>query len=50
MGEAFKYAHDYGMEPAADYGYVAKDQSCKYDASKVVARPTGSVQVPVNSV
>ncbi len=38
------------MEPASVYGYLAKDQSCRYDSSKVVARPTGSVQVPANSV
>ena len=50
MGTAFDYARDYGMEPASDYGYTAKDGTCHYDSSKVVCKPTGRVNVPPNSV
>ncbi len=47
---SFKYIHDFGIEAAANYPYVGKDQNCNYDASKVVAKATSTVQVTSNSV
>jgi hypothetical protein len=37
------------MMQAKDYPYTAEDGTCKFYATKVVVRPTGSVAVSPNS-
>lgn len=42
---AYDYIKTHGIMKSSDYPYKARDQSCKYDATKVVFKPTGYVEV-----
>jgi cathepsin L len=50
MDNAFKYTQKYGIESEANYGYKAVDGSCKYNASKVVFKNSGFVDVPARNL
>jgi C1A family cysteine protease len=43
---AFNYTSKYGVETEANYPYLGKDQKCKYNASDVVYKNTGWMDVP----
>jgi len=45
MDNAFKYIKQYGIESEADYPYKGRQNKCKYDATKVVTKVTGFVDV-----
>jgi cathepsin L len=46
MDQAFDYVQQYGIERESDYAYTARDGKCHYDASKVVTKVTGHVDIP----
>lgn len=45
MDQAFQYIKDFGSETEQAYPYKARDQSCAYDKSQVVASVTGFTDV-----
>jgi cathepsin L len=45
MDNAFAYIKKYGIESELDYPYTGRDGRCKYDASKVVTKVTGWMDV-----
>jgi C1A family cysteine protease len=49
MDNALKYTQQYGVESEADYGYTAKQGSCKYSSSKVVFKNGGHKDVTARS-
>lgn len=49
MEYCFKYTKEKGIMRASDYPYVAKVQTCKYNASKIVFKNTGYNNVPKNN-
>jgi len=49
MDQAFEYIEKYGIERESDYPYTAQDGDCKYDASKVVTKVSGYVDIPTGS-
>lgn len=49
MDDAFTYLEKNKLETEADYGYTARDGTCKYDATKGIAGDTGFHDVTVNS-
>ena len=44
----FKYTRDKGIMQESDYPYVAKEETCKFDSSKVVFKNTGYINVRAN--
>lgn len=46
MDAALRYVRDYGIMQSSDYAYTGKDESCKYDRSKVILRVRGSATLP----
>lgn len=48
MPPAFDYVVKNGIERESDYPYTARDGKCKFDASKVVFKPSGYTEVPEN--
>lgn len=46
---AYQYVESQGIEQEADYGYTAKDGTCKYDKTKVVVYNTGYTQIQHNN-
>jgi C1A family cysteine protease len=49
--QAFNYTSQYGVQTAASYPYLAVEEKCKYNASGVVYKNTGWINVsPGNSV
>ena len=49
MNNCFKYTKEKGIMRASDYPYVAKVQTCKYNASKIVFKNTGYTDVQKNN-
>jgi hypothetical protein len=48
--QAMDYARDKGMMSEANYPYVAVDQDCAYDATKLTGvKPTGHTLVKPNN-
>ncbi|KAK9885468.1 hypothetical protein WA026_010962 [Henosepilachna vigintioctopunctata] len=45
MHQAFEYVQKNGIESEADYPYLAKDEKCKADSSKVVTKVSDYVQI-----
>ncbi|KAL3882301.1 hypothetical protein ACJMK2_028662 [Sinanodonta woodiana] len=45
MEQSFAYIKKYGIETEEDYPYKAKDQQCKYNSAKIVAKNTGCVEI-----
>jgi len=46
MVNAYQYISTHGIETETDYPYHARNQACKYDASKVVAKNRGYTRIP----
>jgi len=46
MDQAFDYIQKNGIERESDYPYTAQDGECQSDASKVVTKVTGHVDIP----
>jgi C1A family cysteine protease len=49
MDDALRYVKDMGLETAQDYPYIAREQTCAYDASKVVTKISGIFDVAANN-
>lgn len=45
MDFAFNYIEDNGIEKESDYTYIAKDQKCKVDKSKIVTKIAGFTDI-----
>ncbi|KAK3578870.1 hypothetical protein CHS0354_010231 [Potamilus streckersoni] len=45
MDHAFEYIKQYGIETELDYPYTAMDDTCNYDASNVVTKDAGCVDI-----
>lgn len=48
MDDALRYIQAKGLEKESDYKYVGKEQTCAYDASKVVTKISGLFSVKAN--
>jgi len=49
MDNAFRYVEKYGLEAESDYGYKARDSTCKYDSSKATTHMSAYTDVTANS-
>ncbi|KAL3882291.1 hypothetical protein ACJMK2_028653 [Sinanodonta woodiana] len=49
MDRAFEYVKQFGIETEEDYPYTATEGTCNYDASKVVTKDTGCVDIESGS-
>jgi len=49
MDQAFDYIQKFGIERESAYPYTARDGQCHYDASKVVTKVTGHVDIPTGN-
>jgi cathepsin L len=45
MDNAFEYLEKFGLEQESDYGYIAQDAHCHYDAKKIVTKIHGYTDV-----
>jgi cathepsin L len=50
MDNAFQYIEKFGLQGEASYAYTARDQTCKYDKSKVLGSVKSYTDVQVDSV